>query len=144
MLENVFPRISPEERVTLRTLISVMVENCRTYLAAPKFVDDFGTDHTARRQWRWTMTRRYGESFSLSESLNRVKSNNITVLLANLRGFVEIFDRYTINSTEVQAIRDLCNRFPDLTNYHNLSNEDKLKVVEQVEEIARSFLQLAE
>ena len=90
------------------------------------------------------MTRRYGESFSLSESLNRVKSNNITVLLANLRGFVEIFDRYTINSTEVQAIRDLCNRFPDLTNYHNLSNEDKLKVVEQVEEIARSFLQLAE
>ncbi|OGG60038.1 hypothetical protein A3C86_03085 [Candidatus Kaiserbacteria bacterium RIFCSPHIGHO2_02_FULL_49_16] len=133
---------NPESSLRLQPLVFKCANACRSYLSGLIIRDSFGNDHTKRRFWRNTMYQKYGDAFSQVYKKNKLRINPITRVLGSLRVIVSASRLLKVHSAKAAAIEELTKQFPDFSLYHEMSDEERLKIVEKVTSLCKSFLEI--
>src|SRR3989344_1246359 len=133
---------NPESSLRLQPLVFKCANACRSYLSGLIIRDSFGNDHTKRRFWRNTMYQKYGDAFSQVYKKNKLRINPITRVLGSLRVIVSASRLLEVHSAKASAIEELTKQFPDFSLYHEMSDEERLKIVEKVTSLCKSFLEI--
>lgn len=119
------------------------------YLETPAVVDSWGENHDGRRQWKSSMLREHGDVFRELYENNQIRVNHITPVyegvttLANLipgeRKFTPIHRQLKYIKDYLKPVTDEFidqsgQRFPKGEAYNRMSNQEKVKLVQGLED----------
>ena len=88
------------------------------------------------------MHQKYGDAFSQVYRKNKLRINLISWVLNSLRVIVSASRLLEVHSAKASAIEELAKQFPDCSSYEEMSDEQKLAIVEQVVFVSRAFLEI--
>lgn len=118
-----------------------IVDSCRLYLSHPIIADSL-VQHGARREWRNTMTQKFGNGFSVFYEQNRLKGNALYALYSWFEDFKNHLNNRSVQSVKLQELREALSKLPDISRYDEQSTEEKRAIVATMDSIALDFLRL--
>ncbi len=130
---------SPLGKVFAR-IVDGLERSCRSYLAGTVMLDEFGSNHNARRQWRAVMAKAHGSAFRERYDRNKLRLNNIGAVCSNLQGIVHILDEFDAHNAPADELRKIAEGLPDLSDYNEKTNSDKIRIAEMMDSIATTVL----
>lgn len=143
-LDSVWLQVGESERKILEEFL----QRAELFLRSPIFTDSFRKDHDRRRVWDTKYIDNNLES-DIAEYYRRNRFNiNHLSLPFNFKSYLELDDiKKTIDEdikAKTQSIIDsLKHNFPShLHDYSNLSDEEKLEVIEKIEPVFQELLDL--
>ena len=107
--------------------------------------DPFGNNHQARREWRHEMDKTYGKAFGPFNDRNKLRLGNIGAVRSYFETLVLLLEEAHVHTPQSEAVRNLWNTFPAIPAqeaYSKMSDDERIKLAENTDKIARSFLQL--
>jgi hypothetical protein len=112
---------------------------CRVYASAPIVHDAFGKDHDSRRAWRESLPN----DLRTCVLENKMRANSILGVVGHLMTFLKMLTALNIHSKEAERARAIFSRMPEsVYAYHSLPEEEKARVVKELDGICREFLRL--
>jgi hypothetical protein len=133
---------SPKFTKIIQDRITGFSKTARKYLSGVVVTDTFGGEHSQRRQWRDRMGEIYGKEFADLYITNKLRINRIAWVRGDLSLLASALDIYKVHSPAADEVRKLLKGFPDIHHYDQMITEEKLKAVDAIESICRSFLKL--
>jgi hypothetical protein len=131
-----------------RQVLEELVEKCKLFLRRPIIKDTFEV-HTKRREWRMSMSAKYGDAFNAISESNALRINNligIGSLVYSLSVFLRPRKRHgTSADTASEKIKEytlLAPTFPNFEDYDDHTTEEKVKLVQEVDDFCRAFLKI--
>ena len=143
MFEKALESLSEPKKSAVRGMLRDITSNCQSYLSGTIVRDNFGNNHSARRiWWQAEVAKENSGEFRRRYGSNKLRLNNISGVSSFLEALVYTLDEFEIRSPEVELVRKLLKMLPNLDNYGEISDEEKLEIVAKIEQIAKSFLEL--
>ena len=116
------------------------VQACLGFIEGPIVRDEFGNDHTKRRQHRKDLDDRVYDFYEK----NKLRLNNLSNVYYALGLVSKQLDAQDIHTERAEEVRDLYREIPisRLKEYGTLSDQEKSDVVTTVDNICYRFLTL--
>jgi len=132
-----------EQRANLRLFLEVLHLSSSRYANGILMRDSFGNDHKSRRQpWRKSMSEEFGDEFDAYDEANKLRFNIIYGVADSLRSTVKALNNFDIHTPQAEVLRSLEEKVPTMSasQYLTLSDEEKMQVVNSIDQIAREAL----
>lgn len=123
----------------LAARVSHMAIAAQSFLEGPIITDRF-TDHLRRRAWRSVMRRCFGDSFDSFYESNKLRNNKLSAVWMAFDALVYYLDKYEVTSPGAESIRAMSLRLPELGEYNQLPDSEKIAIARAYERICEEFL----
>lgn len=131
------------EDVRKATVLAARVNHvaaaAQSFLEGPIITDRF-TDHLRRRAWRSVMRRWYGEAFDVLYESNKLRNNKLSAVWMAFDALVHYLDKFEVTSPGAESIRAMSKRLPELGEYNQLPDGEKIAIARAYERICEEFL----
>lgn len=131
---DTLPRL---EQDTLIRASDVLARYINTYYT----IDRFETDHSARRKWRADMANEFGQPFIDFYQADKLRRNKVAPaqrwLLTAIRS-----TKFWPQEIDSKSLKLLESSVPNILSYNNLSTDEKIALITELENVARKYLDI--
>ncbi|MCR4325642.1 MAG: hypothetical protein NUV59_02445 [Patescibacteria group bacterium] len=125
--------------------LAALPANCRSYLSGAIIRDNYGEDRIGRNA-KWSeVAKKYGQEVAAFHDRDKLRGNVMTNIQGYLDWLVLELDRANIHTPQADFVRASYKRFNETLvpeEYVGMSFDEKLRVVEKIDEVVRPLLRL--